>query len=338
ATGAYLAARFARAGIGVTLAARGTSARQISREGITIVDGDGRWRATPTDVIDTSGPSMAGSGTGMAGSGAGVAGRGAGVAGRGASGAPLDVVLVCVKTYDTDVVLPIIDRLREPGTAVLSLQNGVRCDDALARHFGPENVLSGVLYIGAHRNGPGEVECTSPPRIFVGPYAGGGASGGGAGGGAGDAAGDLARGAAERFVTLCHEAGIEAVRDEAILTAKWQKFLFNCGLNPLTALTGKRLGSILADAATRQIFVDLVSEATAAGRAAGAPLAEDAYAQAMATAERMDISSSMAEDLAAGRPLELDAFSGHVLELAQRYGCQAPVTRSIDGLLRVAVG
>src|SRR5699024_7225492 len=77
ATGAYLAARFARAGIGVTLAARGTSARQISREGITIVDGDGRWRATPTDVIDTSGPSMAGSGTAMAGSGAGVAGRGA---------------------------------------------------------------------------------------------------------------------------------------------------------------------------------------------------------------------------------------------------------------------
>ena len=317
ATGAYLAARFARAGIGVTLAARGTSAHKIAREGIGIVDDDGGWRATPADVLDTSGPHRPA---------------------RGASGAPLDVVLVCVKTYDTDVVLPIIDRLREPGTSVLSLQNGVRCDDALARHFGPENVLSGVLYIGAHRNGPGEVECTSPPRIFVGPYAGGGASGGGAGGGAGDAAGDLARGAAERFVPLCHEAGIEAVRDEAILTAKWQKFLFNCGLNPLTALTGKRLGSILADAATRQIFVDLVSEATAAGRAAGAPLAEDAYAQAMATAERMDISSSMAEDLAAGRPLELDAFSGHVLELAQRYGCQAPVTGSIDGLLRVAVG
>src|SRR5699024_960031 len=318
----------ARAGIGVTLAARGTSARQISREGITIVDGDGRWRATPTDVIDTSGPSMAGSGTGMAGSGAGVAGRGAGVAGRGASEEPLDVVLVCVKTYDTDVVLPVIERLREPGTAVLSLQNGVRSDDALASHFGPEKVLSGVLYIGAHRHGPGKIECTSPPRIFVGPYAAG----------AGDAGRSLERGAAGRFVNLCHEAGIEAVSDEAILTAKWQKFLFNCGLNPLTALTGKRLGTILADAATRQIFVDLVSEAAAAGRAAGAPLAEDAHAQAMATAERMDISSSMAEDLAAGRALELDAFSGHVLELAQRYGCEAPVTRSIDGLLRVAVG
>lgn len=321
ATGAYLAARFARAGIGVTLAARGTSARQISREGITIVDGDGRWRATPTDVIDTSGPSMAGSG-------AGVAGRGAGVAGRGASEEPLDVVLVCVKTYDTDVVLPVIERLREPGTAVLSLQNGVRSDDALASHFGPEKVLSGVLYIGAHRHGPGKIECTSPPRIFVGPYAAG----------AGDAGRSLERGAAGRFVNLCHEAGIEAVSDEAILTAKWQKFLFNCGLNPLTALTGKRLGTILADAATRQIFVDLVSEAAAAGRAAGAPLAEDAHAQAMTTAERMDISSSMAEDLAAGRALELDAFSGHVLELAQRYGCEAPVTRSIDGLLRVAVG
>src|SRR5699024_8521690 len=46
ATGAYLAARFARAGIGVTLAARGTAARELSPDGITIVDGDGRWRAT----------------------------------------------------------------------------------------------------------------------------------------------------------------------------------------------------------------------------------------------------------------------------------------------------
>ena len=320
ATGAYLAARFARAGIAVTLAARGASAREISREGITIVDSEGMWSAMPADVVETSGPS---------------------VPGRGVSGEPVDVVLVCVKTYDTEAVLPVIETLRGPGTAVLSLQNGVRCDDTLGRHFGPENVLTGVLYIGAHRGGPGKVECTSPPRIFVGPYVGG-AVGSAAGRSAESApartAGNALGPTAGRFVDLCQEAGVEAVLDEAILTAKWQKFLFNCGLNPLTALTGKKLGPILANGATRQIFIDLVSEAATAGRAAGAPLAEDAHAQAMATAERMNISSSMAEDLAAGRTLELDAFSGHVLELAERYGEAAPVTRSIDGLLRVAVG
>ena len=54
ATGAYLAARFARAGIGVTLAARGASAREISREGITIVDSEGMWSAMPADVVETS--------------------------------------------------------------------------------------------------------------------------------------------------------------------------------------------------------------------------------------------------------------------------------------------
>jgi 2-dehydropantoate 2-reductase len=49
----------------------------------------------------------------------------------------------------------------------------------------------------------------------------------------------------------------------------------------------------------------------------------------------MDISSSMAEDLAAGRRLELDAFNGHVLGLAERHGTAAPTTRTIHALLEL---
>src|SRR5690625_8032662 len=54
ATGAYLAARFARAGIGATLAARGTSAHMIAREGIGVVDDDGRLQATAAEALAAS--------------------------------------------------------------------------------------------------------------------------------------------------------------------------------------------------------------------------------------------------------------------------------------------
>ena len=55
----------------------------------------------------------------------------------------------------------------------------------------------------------------------------------------------------------------------------------------------------------------------------------------MATADRMDISSSMAEDLAAGRPMELEAFTGHVLRLAQAHGVPAPHSSVVHALLQV---
>lgn len=291
ATGAYLAARFSRAGIPVTLAARGGSARRIRERGIDVVDGDGSWNARPDTLVDTDG--------------------------EGRPLEPVDVVVVCVKTYDTESVLPLIERLRGPGTRVLSLQNGVRADAVLAKAFGSNTVLSGVLYIGAHRNGPGQVECTVPPRVLVGPYTGASPEG------------------AEGFAAVCQEAGIDVTATAQILTGKWQKFVFNCGLNPLTALSGRRIGELLADPLTREVFTDLVDEAYAVGVASGAPLAVDAREQALATAASMDISSSMAEDRAAGRTLELDAFGGHVIDLAREHGIPVPVTRTVHALLRV---
>lgn len=290
ATGAYLAARLARAHVPVLLAARGASAERIAEGGITVCDDAGTWTAHPTAVVDT-----------------------------GAGGLPngqVDLVVVCVKTYDTAHVLPIVEALLSSRGSALSLQNGVRCDGELTQALGAEQVLTGVLYIGARRTGPGAVQCAAPPRIILGPYDGE----------------DL--GAAHRVGARFAAAGIDTSVDAQIQTAKWQKYLFNCGLNPLTALTGKRMGQLLADPGTAGVFTDLVAESVETARAAGAPLAADAVAAVHEIAQRMDISSSMAEDLEAGRPLELDAFSGHVLDLGREHDVPVPVTRTMHALLR----
>src|SRR5699024_7978822 len=141
--------------------------------------------------------------------------------------------------------------------------------------------------------------------------------------------------AAENVTASLRGAGIESVVEKNILTEKWQKFLFNCGLNPLTALTGQKMGTILADSVLEGMYRDLVTEAARVGEETGAPLASDAVGQAITTAHRMDISSSMADDRAAGRPLELDAFSGHVLALAELTGIPVPATRVVHALLSV---
>lgn len=231
---------------------------------------------------------------------------------------PVDVTLFCVKAYDTAQAAEDIAALVGDRGLVLCLQNGIANEEVLASVYGSDRILSGVLYIGAERAEPAVIDCRTGARIIFGSY---------------DGQPNELLGSVQS--ALC-EAGVDCTLEESIRAAKWQKFLFNCGLNPLTALTGQRLGQIRSVLAGRRLFEALVDEALAAAVASGAPLPPEARSTTMATADRMDISSSMAEDLAAGRPMELDAFTGHVLRLADAHGVPAPHTSVVHALLQVA--
>ena len=233
---------------------------------------------------------------------------------------PVDVTIFCVKTYDTEVAASASAPLAGDHSAVLCLQNGIASEDILAGIFGSERLLSGVFYIGAERLQPGLIHCSTAPRIIFGPY---------------DPAVSSTRELWPQLASLLSAAGVETTIDEDVRQAKWQKFLFNCALNPLTALTRQRLGMIRAHPAGRDLYTRLAAEALEAATAAGAPVPTDALVRVESTGDRMDISSSMAEDLEAGRAMELDAFSGHVLRLAERHGLPAPVTAVVHQLLEV---
>lgn len=232
---------------------------------------------------------------------------------------PADVTLFCVKAYDTGTAVRAIGGLVGDNGAILCLQNGVANEDVLAGAYGPHRVMSGALYIGAERLEPGVVKRATPARIVFGPY-------------------DRATASASApFATelrdMFRSAGISCDIDDDVHQAKWQKFVFNCGLNSLTALTRQRLGTIRQTASGRALYTALISEAIEAAQASGAPLPEDALARAESTADHMDISSSMAEDLEAGRPLEIAAFTGHVLRLAEEHHTDASVTQVVHSLL-----
>lgn len=96
-----------------------------------------------------------------------------------------------------------------------------------------------------------------------------------------------------------------------------------------------RIGIAGAHPSGKRLFGALVDEALSAALACGAPLPEDARQQVGNVVDRMDVSSSKAEDLAAGRVMEVDAFSGHVVQIADKYKIAVPVTRVIHDLLEV---
>ncbi|MGE0744259.1 MAG: ketopantoate reductase family protein [Rhodospirillales bacterium] len=287
ATGIYLAARLAAAGMPVAIVARGASVDAIRRDGLRIAGpGDAATAARPARVVA-----------------------------EGETPPRVGTVVFMVKSYDTAAAVAWLPRLLADGGIAVTLQNGVENEAILAAAVGADRVIPGVLYIGVERTGPGAVRATTGARVVMG-------TGEGA--------------FAPRAAALCaafRAAGIECAQEPAMLRAKWQKFLFNCGLNPLTALAGRRLGAILADPNGAALFEALVSEAFESGRAAGAPIDDSVRDAVMAHARRTDISSSMAEDLAAGRPLESDAFGGTVRRLAARHGVPVPTTETVARLL-----
>ncbi|SLF47132.1 ketopantoate reductase family protein [Mycobacteroides abscessus] len=287
ATGGYLAAVLTKAGVPVTVIARGSNLEQIRSDGIKLEHADGEREVVrlenvlPVEEVDV----------------------------------PADLVLFCVKSYSTvgaaaDLVSLVSDKGR-----VVCLQNGMRNEQILAAAVGKSRLLSGILYIAAERLSPGIIRCSVAPSLIVGPYTGT----------------DL--GASSDVQALLDNANISCRVEPDTNAMKWQKFLFNCGLNPLTAITKKRLGDLLATPETAEVFQTLVTEAATVALAAGAPLAADYQQQVDDTAKRMDISSSMAEDLTAGREIELDAFTGYVIELGTTHNVPTPVTRTLHGLL-----
>lgn len=290
ATGGYLAARLARSGVDVALYARGESLRTVSERGLHIRGpGDLDIKVRPARVLSLEDADK-----------------------------PADLTLFCVKGYDTGAVAPGIGRVIGETGRILCLQNGVHNEDILSRLFGRDRVLPGVLYIGAERTGPGDITCSSPPRVVFGTQ--------------GTGSDDLRA----AILSMFESAGIECSYDAEILASKWQKFIFNCGLNPLTTLTARRLGFLLAHAQGEKLFLELVDEAIAAGRAAGAPLRPDVRERVIEVGHRMDISSSMAEDLAVGNAIENEAFSGHVCRLGEAHNVPTPVTRVFYDILAMA--
>jgi len=287
ATGGYLAARMARAGIDVTVVARGNSLAQIRACGITVIEPDGRTetirpaRVVASDAIDR----------------------------------PVDVALFCVKAYDTEAAAMVLPELLGARGHVVCLQNGVENEQLIARLVPAARVLSGALYIGAQRTAAGVVQCSAPPRVTIGSLVGGDET------------------VVVAIAKMFARAGIDCSVHAQIYAEKWQKFLFNCGLNPLTTITRQRLGPLLRNDDMAFVFDTLIDEAAAVGRAIGAPILADFTARLDATAKQLDISSSMAEDMDAGRPLESDTFTGYVLRAGARAGVSTPMTRAIHGIL-----
>ncbi len=288
--GGYYGVLLAKAGLDVTFIARGAHLEAMQQRGLTVRTPEGESTIPVTAVADTK------------------------------SAGPADLVLFCVKSYDTEPAARALAPLIARDTAVVTFQNGLDNVETIASVVGSEAVLAGAVYIALQLAGPGVVLRTGGEGTIV--------------------FGELTRALTERVARIAgafQQSGVPHQVSTDINRVLWEKFHFIAGVGGVTALARSAIGPLLASVEGRTLLTTSCEEIAAVALAERVPLAADAVDRVVAQAATLPPQwrSSMARDLDDGRRLEVEALSGAVVRRGLAHGIPIPVHQTIAACLSV---
>lgn len=227
-----------------------------------------------------------------------------------------DLILLTVKSYDTDDAIEKIKPKLFKTTQILSLQNGIENYFRLADAFGENNVVRGFCGIAAEVIEPGIIS-TSPGEVIIG----------GNNGNISERIRSL-QGVFEASNIKCKVSG-NIERDV------WLKFTWNCIFNIVTAITGKTVDTIFENPDSIQLCRNIFSEIRSIARIQKVELnSEDEIKIVDSSKELGAFKTSTLQDRLKGRKLEYDAFTGAIIRLAERNRIEVPVNKTLYGLLK----
>ncbi len=234
-----------------------------------------------------------------------------------AGDAPPDLVLVCVKAYDTAAAANDIAEFLGADTVVLTLQNGVGNIERLAYTLPREQLLAGTTSLGANLLGPGRVHHAGEGKTHIGDVY------------------PERSDRAEKIAAVFTEARLPAVAADDIHELVWNKLAVNVGINALTALLRVRNGRILAAEGATKILEPAVAECIAVAEESGVSLDPETVMARVKDVARRTASnrSSMLMDILGGRRTEIDAINGAVVHRGRELGVAVPVNETLTHLV-----
>jgi 2-dehydropantoate 2-reductase len=235
-----------------------------------------------------------------------------------------DLVLLCVKSTDTEAVALEMAPLLRADAWVLSLQNGVDNAPTLAKHL-RNTVVPTAVYVATAMPAPGAVAHHGRGDLVVGPL---------------NAAAAQREGFASRLqalVDLFASADVPVTVSSDVMAELWNKLLVNCAYNAVSGLAQLPYGTMAAVPEVAELQRAVVHEVVAVARAEGVALDLDASLRAMAriaTAMPAQLSST-AQDMARGKPSEIDHLNGTVVRRGAAHGIASPANQALHALVKL---
>jgi 2-dehydropantoate 2-reductase len=299
AIGGFIAAALSRAGVSVGVVARGAHLDAIRRAGLHVTGDLGAFSVAVDAAQDL---------------------RELGT---------FDALILTFKAHQWPQLLEQIQDARYADATIVTLQNGVPFwfvrwpplqsvdpGGTIGAAFNDDRIVGGVVHVSGRIEAPGRIAQSGGLRYLLGAVS--------------PQAGRRASALQEAMVA----AGLSAELDDTIRVPVWLKLVNNVGLNAVSTLTGASIRSMLERPEHLAAVRYLMRETLDVGRAIGVVTEVDVDARLAYAARLDDVRTSMLQDYAAGKPLELDPMLGAVVELAQRHGVPVPHVSEAYTILR----
>ena len=228
------------------------------------------------------------------------------------------LVLFCVKSTDTEEAAGQIAPFLDAGSIVVNLQNGVdNTERVQARVACP--VVPAAVYVATEMAGPGHLKHHGRGDLVIGALDG-----------------KISTESLEKIKNWFETAGVPVAISDNVAGELWAKLVANCVYNALSAITQLPYGSMIEGAGIRDTMRDVVEETLAVARASGVQMAPDVLARTYKIAAAMPKQySSTAQDLARGKPSEIDHLNGYVVRRGEALGVPTPANRALHALVKL---
>jgi 2-dehydropantoate 2-reductase len=223
-----------------------------------------------------------------------------------------DVVLFCVKSTDSENSARAIAPYLKNDAVVLSLQNGVENPDIL-REVLPQRVIASVVYVATEMDGPGHLKHHGRGELVIDDVPPGQAI-------------------ADAFA----KAGVPVQLSAHVRGAQWAKLIVNCAYNALSAVTQKPYGQLVQVDGVPELMAEVVDECLRVAQADGVSIPGDAHEATRRIAQTMAGQySSTAQDVARGKPNEIDYLNGYVVRRGRVHGIATPINQTLLTLVKL---
>jgi 2-dehydropantoate 2-reductase len=224
-----------------------------------------------------------------------------------------DVVLFCVKSTDSAATAHQLQVLLKPGAVLLSLQNGVENADIVRGELA-NVVIPAVVYVATEMAGPGHLLHHGRGELVIGESAA-----------SATVAADFAA------------AGVPVQVDANVMGALWAKLIVNCAYNALSAIVQQPYGELVQVAGIPELMALVVDECIAVASADGITVPGDPHEAVRRIAHTMAGQySSTAQDVARGKPNEIDYLNGYVVRRGHAHGIATPLNQTLLSLVKLA--